>query len=99
MSGDKLPDGPPPPYQPPRMSHTVVYLSAANFVLRFVVFLLGSGCMLVSVFAGKGGYNPTLPTAICIPLVWWGITGRPDGVDLHFMRYRNSFQPTETGRV
>ena len=93
MSDKSAPDGPPPPYQPPRMVQTKHFVSAAHLVMRFVVFLMGFGCMLVSVFAGRGGYNPTLPTAICIPLVWWGITGRPDAIDMHFMRYRNAYQP------
>ena len=94
MSDKSVPDGPPPPYQPPRMSHTLYYFSVGNLAFRFLVFVLGFGAMLVSVFASRGGYNPTLPTAICLPLLAWGITGRPDSVDLHFMRYRNAYQPT-----
>lgn len=83
--------GPPPPYYPPRVSQTIKYLSVENAVCRVIATILGFACMLLSVFASKADYNPTLPVAICLPLMWWGITGRPDAVDIHFMRYRNNY--------
>lgn len=85
----KEPDGPPPPYEPPIMTKTSYFVSWDHVPWRSIALLIGFACLALSVFASKGGYNPTLPTAICLPLVWWGLTGRPDQVDLHFMRYRN----------
>jgi len=80
MSSDLEKNCPPPPYQVP-----VERSDCFQRFLRICAIVIGILCVLVAVMHKRWNLNPALPIIICIPMLTWGLVGRPNNADIRWM--------------